>query len=219
MTNNPITNKSLRINTKSVRFRTTAGAAVALIGLLAVAGFGVNWFVGRQIQRSFDQTLFEQAADRAALIDGGASPDTLMTPVGDEDFVVAIGPDGERLASAGVMVPGDLRTDVPLGMSDLLVTVIGSGHGVEQENLRVAAVEATNGVRVIVGNEGENARNSQAAVRNILLAVMPLTALAGAGVAWFDRPSFGTGKTDAFGTRRCRRGRRWPTNHRAGLWR
>jgi len=185
MTNNPITNKSLRINTKSVRFRTTAGAAVALIGLLAVAGFGVNWFVGRQIQRSFDQTLFEQAADRAALIDGGASPDTLMTPVGDEDFVVAIGPDGERLASAGVMVPGDLRTEVPLGMSDLLVTVIGSGHNAEQENLRVAAVEATNGVRVIVGNEGENARSSQAAVRNILLAVMPLTALAGAGVAWF----------------------------------
>ncbi|MDC1389000.1 hypothetical protein N8342_04070 [Acidimicrobiales bacterium] len=133
MTNNPITNKSLRINTKSVRFRTTAGAAVALIGLLAVAGFGVNWFVGRQIQRSFDQTLFEQAADRAALIDGGASPDTLMTPVGDEDFVVAIGPDGERLASAGVMVPGDLRTEVPLGMSDLLVTVIGSGHNAEQE--------------------------------------------------------------------------------------
>ena len=42
MTSNPITNKSLRINTKSVRFRTTAGAAVALIGLLAVAGFGVN---------------------------------------------------------------------------------------------------------------------------------------------------------------------------------
>ena len=59
MTNNLITNKSLRINTKSVRFRTTAGAAVALIGLLAVAGFGVNWFVGRQIQRSFDQTLYE----------------------------------------------------------------------------------------------------------------------------------------------------------------
>lgn len=37
----------MTINIRSVRFRTTAGAAMALIVLLTVAGFGVNWFVSR----------------------------------------------------------------------------------------------------------------------------------------------------------------------------
>lgn len=176
---------TMMVNTKSVRFRTTAGAAFALIVLLAVSGFGVNWFVGRQIQRSFDRTLFEQAADRAALIDQGAAITTLITPVGSEEVVAAIAVDGTVLASAGLPAGSDLRSRIPLGVSDLTMMVVDSGHGVEEEDLRVAVVEAANGVRVLVGNEGETAGDAQAAVRNMLLAVMPLTALAGAAVAWF----------------------------------
>lgn len=174
----------MRVNTKSVRFQTTAGAALALVALLAAAGFGINWFVGRQIQASFDEALLEQAADRVALIDQGATVESLITPVGYEEIVAAIAADGTVLALAGAEVPPNVA-NVPLGVSDLLVAEIEDGEGPELEEIRVALAEATNGVRILVGNEGETAATARSAVRNMLLAVIPLTALAGAVVAWF----------------------------------
>lgn len=174
----------MRVNTKSVRFRTAAGATLALVALLAVAGFGINWFVGRQIQTSFDTTLLEQATDRAALLDRGAAIESLITPVGYEEVVAAVAADGTVLAASGVESLPSIA-GIPLGISDLVVTVVEPGEGPEQEELRIAVAQAANGVRVVVGNEGETAGTARSAVRNMLLAVIPLTAMAGAAVAWF----------------------------------
>lgn len=171
------------VNTRSVRFRTTVGAALVLFGLLALVGVGVNWFVGRQVQQSFDQTLLEQAIDRAALIDEGASIDSLITPVGYEEVVAAIDVDGTVLASSGLAVPTTLGS-LPAGVSNFDFVIVESGGEVEEETLRVAVAEAVSGIRIVVANGGESARDTRAAVRNMLFGVIPLTALAGAAVVW-----------------------------------
>lgn len=184
------------INTKSVRFRTTAGAAIALTLLLIVAGGAINWLVGREIQKAFDATLLEQATDRATLLAAGARPESLMTAVGHEVIVVAISPQGDVLASAGTPAP-DEAIGIGPGISDaaLLVTdsdesgeVGESGEareGGDRETLRVAVAVAADGSTIIVGNEGESARSTKSQVRNTLLLVVPLIAVAGAVVAWF----------------------------------
>lgn len=172
------------INPRSVRFRTTAGAALALSVLLVIAGVAINWLVSRQIQRSFDATLLEQATDRATLLSAGAAPESLMTVVGHEVIVVALSAEGRVLASAGTPSPGELVGLVP-GVGDVSVLVAEAGDSGDRESLRVAVATASDGSVVIVGNEGESARDTQAQVRNMLLAAIPLVAVAGACVAWF----------------------------------
>ena len=176
------------VNPKSVRFRTTVGAALALAALFIAAGVAVNWLVGRQIQDSFDATLLEQARDRATLLANGAPPESLMTVVGHEVIVVALSPDGGVLAAKGTSQPDRLAQLAP-GVGDLRVQIVEEGEEGEdelhRETLRVAVAEAPDGSRIVVGNEGESARDTQSQVRNILLAGVPIVTLLGAIVAWF----------------------------------
>lgn len=174
------------LNTRSVRFRTTAGATLALAVLLATAGFVVNWLVGREIQQAFDATLLEQASDRAAQLGAGAPPQSLMTVTGHEVIVVAVSPAGDVLASAGTPAPEEVVGLAP-GVFDASLTVVEEGESDEPshaEDLRVAVAEAGDGSVVVVGNEGESAKATKARVRSILLVMVPAVAAVGAAVAW-----------------------------------
>jgi len=176
------------INMRSVRFRTTAGAALALVALLVVAGLAINWFVGRAVQRSSDSILLEQASDRAALISQGAPVESLIKPVGDEEIVAVVSADGTVLASAGLLDESQVR-DLPLGLSDIAVLMDEEGEEPHDEELRAAAVQTADGRQVIVANESELAESTLGSVRAVLLLVIPLTAIAAAALAWL-----GTGR-------------------------
>jgi signal transduction histidine kinase len=173
----------MNINHHSVRFRTTAGAAVAFLMLLAAAGLTVDLLVGRALSTSFDTSLLEQASDRAALLDQGASPQTLITPVGEESFVAVANQSGEIVASS-IPNASESYDSAPLGMSDQVVKLPDDGE-FEREEVRVAIVEAADGQRVIVGNGEDTRAETRATIRRVLFTVVPVTALAGALVAWF----------------------------------
>lgn len=180
----------LSMNPRSVRFRTTVGAALALAALFVAAGIAVDWLVGRQIQQSFDVTLLEQATDRATLLANGAPVDSVLTVVGHE--VVVVASSGDAVGVVGATLADDVAAllALPPGIAEVEITVEeGDGdegrEASELEAMRVAVAVAANNTKVIVGNEGENARSTQAQVRNILIAGVPFVTVAGALVAWF----------------------------------
>lgn len=178
----------MNVNPRSVRFRTTAGAVVALAALLALAGLLISQVVGREIEQAFDDTLVEQARDRAALLNGGADPASLTSTVGEEAIVLIVGADGQVLASAGAADPAAL-VDLPVGVSDQKVVVVdtdGSGHHDDgsDESLRTAVVDSPSGVRVVVGSELEQSRQAISSVRTILLGGVPVLAVLAGAIAW-----------------------------------
>lgn len=174
-------------NPRSVRFRTTAGAALALFVLVGVSGLVIGVVIGRQIEQAFDNTLVEQARDRALLLDGGADPASLISTVGEEAIVAIVGADGDVLATSGLADASDVAS-IPDGVSDQEVGVIDSDadHGAEvsSERLRIAVVESDTGGRVIVGSELEQSRRAISSVRTILLAGVPVVAVVAGGIAW-----------------------------------
>ena len=178
----------MRLNPRSVRFRTTAGAIVALALLLVIAGLLISFVVGREVRQAFDATLLEQARDRAALLDGGADPASLVSTVGEEAIVVIVAGDGTILAVAGAADATTL-TSLPSGLSDqdiVLVEGDGDSHDDEfsTERLRTAVVLAGDGARVIVGSELEQSRQAVSSVRTILLVGVPILAAAAGAIAW-----------------------------------
>ncbi len=178
----------MRLNTRSVRFRTTAGAIVALAALLALAVLLISYVVGREVRQAFDATLVEQARDRAALLDAGADPASLVGTVGEEEVVVIVGGDGAVLAVAGAADATTL-TSLPSGLSDQDIVLVDSdsdGHDEDfsEERLRTAVVLAGDGARVVVASELEQSRQAVSSVRTILLGGAPLLALIAGGIAW-----------------------------------
>ncbi len=186
-----------------MRWRTSAGAALALTGLVLVSGAVVERLVTAQVRRAADTTLTEQAADRALLLTGGADPSSLVTVVGEEVLAVVLGPDGAVLAATGTPDAAGLTVLGPgLHTIDIVVDEDGEDDGQEdegdnghtldgeddedghRERIRVAVAVAADGTRIVVGNEGEEARTTIAAVRTVLAVGGPLMAAAGALVAW-----------------------------------
>lgn len=113
----------VKINWRSVRFRITAGAALALGLLVAVSGFGIDWLVGREVRRAADASLLEQAQDRARLFAEGADATALVTIAGHEVVVVVVAPTGAVLASSGTSAPESVA-DLEVGLTDNLIAVI-----------------------------------------------------------------------------------------------
>ena len=189
----------IRLNLRSVRARTTLGAALALSVLVAVSGLAIERLVARQVRAAADVTLLEQANDRAQLLAAGAPATSLVNVIGDEVLAVVLGPDGAVLAAAGTTTPGELASlDDGLHTVDIVVTEAGDGddddndhdddHDQQEEphreRIRTAVATASTGARVVVGNEGEATREAINAVRGILAVGAPLVAAVGALVAW-----------------------------------
>ncbi len=206
------------VNTRSVRFRTTVGAAVALAVLLLVAGLVINQLVASQIRSTADATLLERATDRALLLDRGSDPASLVTVVGEEVVAAVLSPSGDVLASSGSTSPDELA-NLEVGVNDATLTIVhdsdsdsdsdgdgddregsvgergaggdrgdgearGDDRDVDEETLRAAVVEASDGSVVVVASESEQAKRAIGAVRTILLVSGPIVVLIGALVAW-----------------------------------
>lgn len=177
----------MTINTKSVRYRTTAVAGLTLSCLLLLGGLIIFFLVRAEIRDAFDQSLLDQASDRAVSLDAGTPPEALTTTVGSEELVVIIDNRGEIVAARGAAEPNQLLT-IPLGLSSADLTLIeheGEDAEIEQEPLRLAVVETASGSRVILGGEGEGVRKTIRNIGLVLAIVTSLSALGAAAAAWF----------------------------------
>ncbi|MEM8923488.1 MAG: HAMP domain-containing sensor histidine kinase [Actinomycetota bacterium] len=176
-----------------MRARTTLGAALALGALLLGSGLVIDRLVAGQIRRAADETVLDQATDRAQLLGGGADPASLVTVAGDEVFAVVFDPDGRTLAVAGVSEAGGLAALEP-GLHTVVVLLIEDHDNDDADDLereetnleqvRAAVAPTPDGARVIVGNEGDGTDATVNTVRLILLLSGPILAAAGAAVAF-----------------------------------
>ncbi|MGI9615122.1 MAG: hypothetical protein ACR2QO_19575, partial [Acidimicrobiales bacterium] len=169
-------------NVRSVRFRTTIGAATALVVLLLLAGLIINQLVANQIRNAADAVLLERAEDRALQLEQGSDPGALVSVVGEEVFAAVLSPTGDVVASSSAPSAGEL-TGLPEGISEAELTIPHDG-GTEREVLRAAVATTRDGSTVIVASEGEQAEQAVNAVRTILAITGPIVVVIVALVAW-----------------------------------
>ena len=174
---------------RSVRLRMVLAAVAVLAVLLVTAAIGFDLLLRSRLIDNLDASLQAQTTDRAALLDGGASPDVLATGAGEEDFVAVLAPSGEVLTSTGVADPSQLAVLVPgtvVGL-DLALTEDhdeGEGEG-ETHRLRVATEATADARRVVVGRATESIDDDLRDARNLLLAGIPIVQVLAGVLVWF----------------------------------
>ena len=163
-----------KFNARSVRVRTTVGAALALGLLVLVSGALVNWLVAREVRASANAGLLEQAQDRAALLNGGNSPQSLVNAVGDEVVVVVASPTGQVIASAGTPTP-QLLVALPTGLTTAEVELEGEESGDDDESGDDGSDES--------GDDGEEGRHEDSDERERDESVEPADRADGGDIA------------------------------------
>ena len=177
-----------RVRWRSVRLRMVLAAVAVLALLLVAAALGFDQLLRSRLIDNLDTSLQTQTADRAALLDGGATPDVLTTGVGEEDFVAVLTPSGTVVASTGVSDPSTLAALRPgqvVGV-DLALTEDhdeGDGEG-EVHRLRVATEATADARRVVVGRATESIDDDLRDARNLLLAGIPIVLALAAVLVW-----------------------------------
>ncbi len=181
----------------SVRFRATAWATAALALLLLLSGVAVDRLVTREVRTAADTVLNEQARDRATLLAGGATPESLVTVIGEEAIAAVFTPSGAVAASAGTPEPESLL-DLAAGVqtASIVVTESEDEHDAEDdederaethhtEELRIAVIDLDDGSRIVLGSEGEQTRQTINNVRGVLMIGGPLLVGVGGLILWF----------------------------------
>lgn len=169
------------MNRRSVRFRTAAGASLALWVLVALFALVLQQLVARQLNGALDDRLVSQTQDRVQLLDAGGQPESLLTLTGEEALVVVLDQSDAIVGFAGTPEP-EGALGLPEGLGDVTMMLYEHG-GAELESLRVAVAKGETGT-VIVANEGEAQRRTIGAVSTGLAAGSTLVGVLAAVVAW-----------------------------------
>lgn len=174
---------------RSVRLRMVVAAVVALGVLLVVAAIGFEQLLRTRLVDNLDASLQAQTADRAALLDRGATPEALTTGAGEEDVVAVYTPAGTVLASTGVADPTTLADLVPGTVVGLDVVLTEDDHEDDEDEgethrLRVATEAAADARRVVVGRATESLDDDLQAARNLLLLGVPFILALAAVLVW-----------------------------------
>ena len=161
--------------TRSLRFRVTALAALALLAVLAAAGVGLTLAQRAVLTDGLDQNLGDRADAIAARLRAGDRVQGLDLPT-DDVLVQVLAADGTVLAASpgvgsGARPPAPRRTTVTTG------TFPGGGHA------RVLA-RRVDGVSVyVVGSLEDVAHSTRVLVRSLLVGV-PAAAAVLAVLVW-----------------------------------
>jgi len=89
---------------RSVRFRVTLTATVAVLAVLVATGVGLVWAQTRVLTDNLDETLALAAADIADELEADGAPATLVGPGDDDSVAQVVDGDGEVLASSANIV-------------------------------------------------------------------------------------------------------------------
>ena len=171
--------------TRTVRFRTAAGAVLIISASLIVAAISFDLFLARELRRGFESSLITRAVDRAVLVDDGADPEGVVNVVGDEEFVVVLSPGGEAVAFAGLPDPGELAVrDFDTIFTTELSIYEHGGTDIERTTLHAYAAATANGGAVVVGSESHSVSGPRSSARRVMAIGVPLLILVAAVAAW-----------------------------------
>ncbi len=176
-------------NLATVRGRATLTAIVVTAVVLTASAVIVLSVYRGQLISSLDQSLEQQATDRAQLLDAGSAPDSLTTVVQREALVWIGTPDGATVAQGGSLLPQLPPLPDEVGRSQQLVLMVEelqrSERELEETSLRISSAATSDGrLLVVAGAETETIDEALAElIRLFALALVPL-ALVTAALAW-----------------------------------
>ncbi len=167
---------------RSIRFRITAIAVVAVVLVLVVSGVALVLLQRRALTESLDEALAQRADDITELVDAGAVPETLALPA-SEGFAVVVDDGGQVIAatpnlagSRGVPIEG-----VPAG--DTFDT--RSVPTVDDDTFRVLTRPLTDGAVLIVGTSYDTVSESSTALMSALALTIPAVAVVLGALVWW----------------------------------
>ncbi len=168
------------MNPRSVRFRITLVAAVAVAALLVIAGAVLVLLQRDTLTASIDQTLTQRADDIVSLIEEGGSPDE-FAPGPDEGFAQLVGANGAVVAATPNLVDQP-PLDIAGGTGDLIQNL--EVPTVDDDLFRVLSRSVAGGV-LHVGTTYEVVTESTAALVGSLAITIPVVvAILGVLVWW-----------------------------------
>ncbi len=179
----------VRGHLRTVRGRSALIAAGVVFVALVIGDIASVTALRSSMTDNLDQTLLQQARDRAALIDEGTDPSTLTATLQDEALVWIGTPDGDPVAIGATVVPS--QSPVP----DELDTVGGATVLVEERkpyevetermDVRLASATTADGTLVVVaGAETETIDDTTGRLVMLFAVTTPLVTLLVAWLAW-----------------------------------
>jgi len=175
---------------RTVRWRSTLLAALLMSIALALGAVVMLLLYRNQLEANLDQTLRQQAQDRALLLDEGNSPDALVTVLQEEALVWIGTPEGEAVAIGGAIFP--LENPVPATIGDVSTVDIlveeRKPDEVERErmDLRVGSVLTADGTLVVLaGAETEVIDETLSGLVQLFVLAVPILGLLVGGVTFF----------------------------------
>ncbi len=170
---------------RTIRFRITAIATVAVVAVLVVTGLALVVAQRRQLTTTIDDGLRQRADDLSALITSAAVPPTLA---GDaEDWAQIVTADGSVLAATtAIGSVGPVADAMNTGAPERIVTVPEAAGDDDSFRILSRAVEGAIGtVTLHVGMNMEEVAESTAALSTSLMVAIPVTAVLLAGMVWW----------------------------------
>lgn len=173
--------------TRSVRFRVTAAATLAVGLVLLVGSLALVAAQVRQVQANLDRSLQQRGDDLEAELRAGRVPQQPATPRGGDVGVVQVVDETGHVVTASANVAGDgpIADDPPAGRREVFRSV--ASLPVDDDRFRILSrrVSSSEGPFIVhVAASADIVAESSAALRGSLLAGVPLLLVVLAGVTW-----------------------------------
>ena len=171
------------MQTRSIRFRITALASVAVAVVLVAGGAALVLLQRNSLTDSLDQTLTRRADDIVALIDAGNVPQELAGGP-EENFAQLVGPDGEVLVSTpGLSGEPAMPLPLPPDSGDAFQTI--EVPQVDDDLFRVLTRTVPDVGILHVGTTYDVVAESAATLINALAFIIPVLVVALGVLVWW----------------------------------
>jgi signal transduction histidine kinase len=169
---------SKRLNWRSLRLRTTAGAALVVGLVLLVAGAAMVMLLRRSLTADVRNTAAFRAKTVAGLLDSGTGPEDLPLG-GDDDQFIQVVRDGSVVAASGTVEGEPLVVELGVGQERRVEVPF------EDDGFLVLSRASQDGeYQVLVGRTLEQVDESTSVVIGLLVFGLPILLLAVLFVTW-----------------------------------
>jgi signal transduction histidine kinase len=171
--------------TGTVRFRVTALATAAVLGVLVVAGIGLVAAQRALLVGSLDESLEERIDTIADLVEADALPDTIPSLLDDDDITQVVTVDGRVVAASANAAEAPRIADPPEPDRETVRTVEGLGEDEASFRVLSETVEGPGGTLVVhVAANLDDIEESIRALTTSLLVAVPVVVAVLAAVVW-----------------------------------
>ena len=172
---------------RGIRAKITAGVAGVIALSLVLASVGLLWALERNLNQQADDAISTQANDRAALLESGADPSSLVFTRARESFVRIESESGTVIASGGLELVHIEAVEAGI-VTTASASYVEHDGKLESEDVRVAARSVTTPdgsvLLLLVGAEHHTSSSTLSTTRSSLYIAIPLLVVASAAAAW-----------------------------------